>query len=74
MTAILIATVLSISAACILACVYAALLVYPGRYHVDTWPARLMRRLGWWWNALQWKLACIRFDISVRLANRKAGF
>lgn len=62
------------SMAIILTCVDAVLTVWASRYTRTDRFAMALRWLGWRWNSLQWKLANIRFDISVWLTNKKAGF
>ena len=68
------ACVCVVSAAIIMACVDAVITVWASRYSRPERFAMALRWLGWRWNSLQWRLACLRFDISVWLTNKKAGF
>ena len=68
------ACVCVVSAAIIMAAVDAVITVWASRYSRPERFAMALRWLGWRWNSLQWRLANIRFDISVRFNNWKAGF
>lgn len=68
-TPILIAAcVVIVSAAIIVACIDAVIVVYSVK--ADRW----LRRLCWYWNALQWKISDAMFYARVWLINKKAGF
>ena len=68
------ACVCIVAGACVAACLDAIVIVWTSRYtNTGRW-ALVARWIGWYWNAAQWKLANVRFDISVWLTNKKAGF
>lgn len=68
------ACVCIVAGAIIAACIDACVIVYTSRYTNNGRWALVARWIGWYWNALQWRLANIRFDIGVWLTNKKAGF
>lgn len=68
---ILTAIALTVATVSIPACLDAMIIVWCSRYDNNSASHRAMRRLGWYWNALQWKLANIRFDVAVWLASKR---